>query len=114
MSIQRYESYDAWEADEYEGRYVLYADHVAAMQAEAESAHDLGVIYGINHERARIRAAVEAAWKAGFAPVMNFGLRGDPKPYPLEPSCYECNGEQYGADAAMDVVLAIIDGDADA
>lgn len=67
--------------------------------------------HGVADERARIRQAVEAAWEAGFAPVMNFGLRGDPKPYPLEGHCYECNGEKYGADAAMDVVLAIIDGE---
>lgn len=33
MSIQRYESCDVWEADEYEGRYVLHEDHVAAIAA---------------------------------------------------------------------------------
>lgn len=56
MSIQRYESYDAWEADEYEGRYVLYADHVAAV-AEAD---DRAFNEGIADERARIKAAVQA------------------------------------------------------
>lgn len=29
--IRRYESYDAWEADEYEGRYVLFEDHLAVI-----------------------------------------------------------------------------------
>lgn len=57
MSIQRFEGATAPDSS---GRYVLYVDHVRAMEAEAESAHDLGVIYGINHERARIKAAVEA------------------------------------------------------
>lgn len=60
MSIQRFEGATAPDGN---GRYVLYADHVAAMQAEAESAHDLGVIYGINHERVRIKAAVQSLRK---------------------------------------------------
>lgn len=62
MSIQRYRT-NHISGDYYPengGELVLYADHVAAVKAEAESAHDLGVIYGINHERARIRAGVEA------------------------------------------------------
>ena len=58
MSIQRYiATLGAVQGNE-NGAYVLYADHVQAMEAEAESAHDLGVIYGINHERARIRQAL--------------------------------------------------------
>lgn len=58
MMIQRYDDYELQPSDD--GAWVKYADHVQAMEAEAESAHDLGVIYGINHERARIRQAVEA------------------------------------------------------
>ena len=56
MSLQRYVGIEAHEADD--GDMITYDDHISAMVIESESAHDLGVIYGINHERARIRQAV--------------------------------------------------------
>lgn len=34
--IRRYESYDAWPADEYEGRYVLFEDHLAVVATVRE------------------------------------------------------------------------------
>lgn len=66
MSVQRWaEGFRGGGVLATDGEWVKYADHVAAMAVEAESAHDLGVIYGINHERARIKAAVEAMPRTG-------------------------------------------------
>lgn len=63
MSIQRYNWFPGGMSVAVDGTYVRLDDHVQAMAAEAESAHDLGVIYGINHERARIKAAVQSLRK---------------------------------------------------
>lgn len=91
MSIQRWRDTGVMVADNERGWWVWYEDHVTAMQAEAESAHDLGVIYGINHERARIKAAVEAL-----------------NPYRMNSFVY--NVPAYKAVKVADV-LAIIDGE---
>lgn len=99
MRIQRWRESEVMIADNEHGWWVKYDDHVAAMEAEAESAHDLGVIYGINHERARIKAAVQALGQQ------------HPKWDAISthyPDCWKNHSE-----CALTLVLAIIDGEKD-
>lgn len=66
MSIQRYDTDGPHSRmDTFpDGEYVLYADHVAAVQVAEQRMHeagyDMGKAKGIHDERARIRAAVQA------------------------------------------------------
>ena len=74
-------------------------DHVCACRLIIQVTAD---------EQERISAIIDGIDSTGIAPFVNHGFPGDPKPYPLEDGCGECHGEVYGADAALDVALALI------
>lgn len=63
MSIQRFEGATAPDGN---GRYVLYVDHVAAMDEQRDIRHDekqVSYMEGQEAERARIKAAVQSLRK---------------------------------------------------
>lgn len=60
--IRRFESYDAWPADEYEGRYVLFEDHldiIARVREDEAVKRRADLIWQDGYDIA-LRDAVEA------------------------------------------------------